>query len=958
VALTNANGATTTYVYDALDRLVSETNALGASTAYSYDNLNRLTERTDAEGRVTAYTYDAKSRMRRAEYWEADAPTPYRTNLYTYDGAGNLVAMSNEDVRLAYVYDALDQRERIDMWTPTWGMTRTLTLNRDDPAGNLTQVTGPEGYQLLYAYDNLNRVRQVTDPAGTATSYQYDSGGRPTAITYADGTVAAYSYDPMNRLTGLSYVTGDDEDPAYTYGYDSRGNLITEVDQGEVYTYTYDAVGRVVTSTGEAEGGTGYSYDPVGNRLSADTSETSTAFTYDAANRLLQAGDATFGYDTMGARTQVDRTAAPAAAASAPSGGIGGAAASFDPAAPAQPSATVSYAYDNDMRLIEVQDGTQAHRYIYDPLGNLIGYVDADGGYHYYLRDGEDIYLELDGAGAVVATYTLGAQGVVSMWRGGVRYLFLYDGRGRVRHVIDLATAAIVHRYGRALLSSGYGLPSFYNPIRIRGAWWFPGVYLVHFGGGVFWDPWFGVFLAKAWPWLYWPFGPFHPWRPIFRFWPWPWPWPRPWGWPWPRPWGFLWPWPGAWVRPWLIWPIWPWGLRFWWPWWYWRWWWGWTWWGRWWCWHPWWWWGKWWWWPWWHPWWWWPYWWWPWWWWTPCWWWPWHWWWWIWWAPWWWFWWPGRFWWCWWWWWPWPWWWWMWWWPPAIGPPPDYGDAPDPPYASYARSGGAVHGWWWYEWLGADRDGEWDSEQIDRDLYDDGVSADAVAGTVSFTPTVAYPTWPARYSAAAQIHVHGWVDWNGDGDWTDTGEMIVNWSDYPGRPGGPWPVGQQSLRVTEPFAVPAGAFAAGDVVDLWMRFRLDYAANWESPTGYTTFGEVEDHKLTVVRARPPAWNGLVVPLNYAPVITYPTVVSGVRVSIQPAVPITAVWTTVTRLAAGTGNMLRIEHTPFTVGETYTVTLGGGTTPGGGYVTPASFTLTAGKVRILMPLVMRESGGP
>jgi len=791
----------------------------------------------------------------------------------------------------------------------------------------------------------------VTDHEGRMTTYQYDPGGRLGLLDAANSAaVSNYEYDPLNRLASLTINTGDGETLPYVYTYDTQGNLVGDIDLTEPYTYTYDALGRVLSSEGADEGTIGYSYDPVGNRISASGSESGTTadFTYDDGSRLTAAGDASLGYDAMGVRTSLAPTTVMATSGlpRATSAGSSG------PSSVAAVTAA-SYTYDNDLRLLAVADAAGVTRFIYDPLGAMIGYVAADGMAHYYLRDGEDIYVELDAAGAVIAHYTHGAQGVLSMWRAGIPYLLLYDGQGRVRHVMDLLAIQVVHRYGRDLLAPGVGLVDFVLPIRARGAWWFPGVGLMHYGGGVFLDPVYGVFLAKTWPWCYWPYGPFHPWRPVQRWWPWPWPWARPWGWAWPRPWPFLWPWPGAWVRPWLIWPVWPWAFRFWWPWWYWQAWWGWVWWGRWWCWHPWWWWAKWWWWPWWHPWWWWSYWWWPWWWWRASWWWPRWWWWWIWWPTNWWFWSGGWTWWCWWWWWPWPWWWWPWAWPPSIGPPPDFGDAPDPPYQSLRRSSGAAHGTWWYEWLGVGRDGEWDSRQVDRDLYDDGVTPQPLAGTLTFTPTVAYPSWVSRYSPGTPLHVHGWIDTNRDGDWSDAGEMITNWSGYPGD--GVWPFGQPSFGVTQAFNVPASALGASDLVTLWLRYRLDYAQNWERPAGYVRFGEVEDHPLTIARAVTPSWNGGTLNIGAVPVVTYPISVTGVMVAIAPTTVITPVWSSTAQFSvADTGNRLQILHEPFVDGQVYTVTLSTGLTADAGYVVGSELTFTAVETMyVFLPLVVR-----
>ncbi|MCP4541843.1 MAG: hypothetical protein GY832_32330 [Chloroflexi bacterium] len=928
--LVNANGVTTTFEYDVLDRLVSEMNSMGQMTTYEYDNLNRLVSRYDADGRYTLYEYDAKSHMTKAEYYDYGAVTPYQTNSYRYDGAGNLVGTENEHVRLAYVYDALDQRTQTDMWTPTWGATRTLTLDRDPLAGNLTLVSGPGGYSVAYTYDDRNRVQEVIDGSGS-TTYQYDAAGRVDVLNHPGGTGADYVYDATNHLTQLDVQLADGMPVSYTYQYDRRGNLTGEMDEGDTYAYLHDAVGRVISSTGGTQGEVLFAYDGTGNRTLAQADGGDTAFVYDAHGRLVQAGDATFETNEMGARA-VAHVGPPVRQASAPNAmGVPGGTREVA-------AQDIYYVYDNDMRLTQVTPGLT---FLYDPLGNLIGTMDATGYYRYYLRDGEDIYVELDANGDVLAQYTIGGHGVFGMWRDGSHYLFLYDGRGRVRWMVDALTFQVVARYGTDLGYVG-GYNDIYNPIRIHGAWWFPGVQLILFGGGVFWDPWYGNFLVKAWPWLYWPFGPFHPWRPVFRFWPWPWPWARPWGWPWPRPWPYLWPWPGAWVRPWLIWPVWPWGLHFSWPWWYWRWWWGWHWWGHWWCWRPWWWWGKWWLWPGWHPWWWNGYWWFPWWWWWSCWWWPhywwwWHWWWWPWWNG-------GWFWWCWWWWWPWHWrWWWPWMWPPVLAPP-EVGDAPDLPYPSYRLNQGAVHGIWWHEWLGAWRDGEWDSDQIDADLYDDGVSVDLVAGTLTFTPTVSSPG-SARYGPWGPLNVHGWFDWNGDGDWNDTGEFVVNWSGYPGD--GVWPAGQASYGVVQAITIPSTVFDNGDVADLWARFRLDYAADWESPRGYTRFGEVEDHLFTVMQPHQPDWGGGIVSRYDALIVTYTQVVSGISISITPTVAITPTWDIVSlaprsMLAGEYGNRVTIDHEPFEPGQAYTLSLSGGVNYSGTMmVLPASFGFTA-----------------
>ncbi len=279
--------------------------------------------------------------------------------------------------------------------------------------------------------------------------------------------------------------------------------------------------------------------------------------------------------------------------------------------------------------------------------------------------------------------------------------------------------------------------------------------------------------------------------------------------------------------------------------------------------------------------------------------------------------------------------------WPPINGPP-EVGDAPDPAYPSYRVNWGAVHGIWWYEWLGAWRDGEWDSDQVDADLYDDGVSVDVAASTVTFTPTVSSP-WSTRYGPWGVVNVHGWFDWNSDGDWDDAGEFVVNWSGYPGD--GTWPAGQASYAVVQAITIPG--FSGGNVADIWTRFRLDYAANWENPRGYTRFGEVEDRVYPIMWPYRPVWDGTLVSFLAPLVISYTQVVSGINVSISPSVAITPVWSTVSpdskvMLAGEYGNQVVIEHEPFTPGQAYTLSLSGGVNYSDTVaVLPASFGFTA-----------------
>ena len=62
VKVTDAKGNATTYTYDAVGNVSTETNAKGVTTSYVYDANYNLTSLTDAAGTST-YLYDAMDRV-------------------------------------------------------------------------------------------------------------------------------------------------------------------------------------------------------------------------------------------------------------------------------------------------------------------------------------------------------------------------------------------------------------------------------------------------------------------------------------------------------------------------------------------------------------------------------------------------------------------------------------------------------------------------------------------------------------------------------------------------------------------------------------------------------------------------------------------------------------------------------------------------------------------------------
>ncbi len=84
--------------------------------------------------------------------------------------------------------------------------------------------------------------------------------------------------------------------------------------------------------------------------------------------------------------------------------------------------------------------------------------------------------------------------------------------------------------------------------------------------------------------------------------------------------------------------------------------------------------------------------------------------------------------------------------------------------------------------------------------------------------------------TASEASRLDAWFDWNRDGDWTDTGEQMLDSVVL-----GPGP---NSLAMTVP-----GGFTADSMV--FARFRISTSGNLE-PTGFAADGEVEDYQVPI----------------------------------------------------------------------------------------------------------------
>ncbi|MBR5973560.1 MAG: cellulose binding domain-containing protein [Clostridiales bacterium] len=200
-----------TYTYDELMRLTSETvesNGSSSETIYGYDsNSNRVSMEKD--GVLTSYTYNALNQL-----------VQEGTIEYTYDNAGNLVAVSDNSMLVAsYEYNSRNQMVKSIVNSATGTLIETYTYNY---LGDRTSKTS-NGVTTYYTLDYSSGISQnlVSEISGVATFYVHGFG--LISATSGNNTVY-YLYDGGNNVRAITDANGSITDE---YCFDAFGNELS-----------------------------------------------------------------------------------------------------------------------------------------------------------------------------------------------------------------------------------------------------------------------------------------------------------------------------------------------------------------------------------------------------------------------------------------------------------------------------------------------------------------------------------------------------------------------------------------------------------------------------------------------------------------------------------------------------------------------------------------------------------
>lgn len=223
----------TTYVYDANDRLTSESTA-GITTTYGYDANGNTTTRSKP-GELVEYAYNDANRL--AEMRSNGDRTTYR---YDVDGlriAQTRIPASGPTLTTQYVLDTnRDYAQVIEEWTSASGGTPQLAAVLTFADELLSQTRG--GVTRFVHQDGLGSTRLLTDASATATDrIAYDAfgneiareGNTPTEHLYRGEqldpnlgwyNLRARAYDPSTgRFATMDSFHGFSMDPPTLHKY-------------------------------------------------------------------------------------------------------------------------------------------------------------------------------------------------------------------------------------------------------------------------------------------------------------------------------------------------------------------------------------------------------------------------------------------------------------------------------------------------------------------------------------------------------------------------------------------------------------------------------------------------------------------------------------------------------------------------------------------------------------------
>ncbi|WP_233902915.1 putative Ig domain-containing protein [Stieleria maiorica] len=247
----------------------------------------------DRKSRITDYEYDAKDRLIRqidAEAWWNSTTERFENRKgeargvveFRYDANDNRILLQDPVGNITtWVYDELNRvvEERDPFYNENLTIDAAIALLETPSGADLAANTGAE-HVRAFAYDGEGNQIEMIDRNGRRREFDYDHSGRLTEERWYNE--AEHSTDPLALVNTLAFT------------YDALGNMLTAQDVNSHYVHTYDALNRLTSVDNNPEGTLDlprviltYQYDAQGNVIETqDDAGVTVASEYDERNRL------------------------------------------------------------------------------------------------------------------------------------------------------------------------------------------------------------------------------------------------------------------------------------------------------------------------------------------------------------------------------------------------------------------------------------------------------------------------------------------------------------------------------------------------------------------------------------------------------------------------------------------------------------------------------------------------
>ncbi|MEQ1667384.1 MAG: DUF6531 domain-containing protein, partial [Sulfuriferula sp.] len=331
---TDFNGIVTTYTYDLTRNLeTSRTEASGTAQARTistvWDTTFRLPDSITEPGKITRYTYDSHGNVTQYSLQDTASDTTRSWNTsYTYSSTVPDAVFSKvvngprtdvSDLTTTAYYDPAATCSgtapigcRGQISSVTNALNQTTNITQYDANSQPLSLTDPNGLTITLSYDLRQRLTRLTQ-GNLTTQYSYDPAGNLIQVSTPNGQTISYTYDAAHRLTDIQ----DGQGNHIHYTLDPMGNRTREdlYDPNGInvatHSRSFDALNRLYQDIGAVNQTTTYQYDANGNLTNTtDALNYSTSYQYDALNRLILATDPNLGktaltYNPLDQLTQI-----------------------------------------------------------------------------------------------------------------------------------------------------------------------------------------------------------------------------------------------------------------------------------------------------------------------------------------------------------------------------------------------------------------------------------------------------------------------------------------------------------------------------------------------------------------------------------------------------------------------------------------------------------------------------